>query len=228
MKLALSKSLYNHIQVADQSIIHVNKFYLAFKRGFDILGALCGILVFSPMFLFISILYLFGRQKGPVFFKQQRTGLNGKSFYIYKFRSMVMNAEEKLKKDKNLYQKYKANSYKLDPKEDPRITKIGKFLRKTSLDELPQLINVLRGDMSLVGPRPVVKEELAEYGDRIQLFLSCKPGITGYWQAYGRSEISYPERVDVELHYIYHQSFALDLKILIYTISSVIKSKGAY
>ncbi|MDF2792214.1 MAG: hypothetical protein K0S80_5316 [Neobacillus sp.] len=228
MKLALSKSLYNHVQVADQSIVHVNKLYLAIKRGFDILGSLCGLLVFSPMFLLISILYLFGEQKGPVFFMQRRTGLDGKSFYIFKFRSMVMNAEEKLKKDESLYQKYKANSYKLDPKEDPRITKIGKFLRKTSLDELPQLINVLRGDMSLVGPRPIVKEELAEYGDKKQLFLSCKPGITGYWQAYGRSEIGYPERVDVELYYIYHQSFALDLKIIIYTIFSVLKSKGAY
>lgn len=202
--------------------------YLFFKRALDLFGAVVGLVLSSPLFLLISLLYLFGSNKGPVFFKQERTGKNGKSFYIYKFRSMVVNAEEQLKSNRILYKKYLDNSYKLEPEEDPRITKIGCFLRKTSLDELPQFINVLKGEMSLVGPRPVVKEELKEYGDQVDKFLSAKPGLTGYWQACGRSEIEYPERCDVELYYVDHSSFMFDVKIIIKTFAAVIMKKGAY
>ncbi|WP_235045445.1 sugar transferase [Anoxybacillus ayderensis] len=194
----------------------------------DIFGAIIGLIVSSPLFLFISILYMFGDSKGPIFFKQIRIGKHGERFYIYKFRSMIVNAEEKLKADKELYQKYLRNNYKLEPHEDPRITNLGRFLRKTSLDEIPQLINVLKGEMSLVGPRPVVEEELKEYGREVSKFLSVKPGMTGYWQVSGRSEVGYPERVDVELFYVDHQSLVLDIVILMKTMFMVVLRRGAY
>ncbi|HDR7588027.1 TPA: sugar transferase [Bacillus mycoides] len=194
----------------------------------DLLGAIVGLIVFSPIFLLISILYMTGDNKGPIFFKQIRMGKDGKEFHIYKFRSMVINAEEKLKGNEILYKKYIDNNYKLEPNEDPRITKVGQFLRKTSLDELPQFLNVLKGDMSLVGPRPVVQEELIEYGKRKDEFLSVKPGLTGYWQVSGRSDVGYPERVDLELYYIYNCSIWFDMKIIFLTMVHVIMRKGAY
>ncbi|WP_396022304.1 sugar transferase [Bacillus cereus group sp. BfR-BA-01408] len=202
--------------------------YVFSKRCMDILGAIMGLIIFSPLFILIPIMYMRGEAKGPVFFKQVRIGKDGKEFYIYKFRSMVVDAESKLKKNEILYKKYIENNYKLEPEEDPRITGIGRFLRKTSLDELPQFINVLKGDMSLVGPRPVVQEELGEYGQRKSEFLSVKPGLTGYWQVSGRSDVGYPERVDIELYYVYNQSLLLDLKILLQTCLLVILRKGAY
>lgn len=211
-----------------QSLEDTSKLYAITKRTIDIVGAIIGLILASPLFLIISIFYLFGDSKGPIFFKQVRVGKNGKRFYIYKFRSMIVNAEEKLKADKELYEKYLRNNYKLEPHEDPRITKLGRFLRKTSLDEIPQLINVLKGEMSLVGPRPVVEEELKEYGMKVSKFLSVKPGITGYWQISGRSNVGYPERVDLELYYVYNQSIKFDLKILLKTILIVLTKKGAY
>lgn len=188
--------------------------YMFIKRVLDLFGAVIGLILSSPIFLVVSMLYLFGDNKGPIFFKQKRIGQNGQAFYIYKFRSMIVNAEEVLRTNVVLYQKYVDNNYKLEPEEDPRVTKLGRFLRKTSLDELPQFINVLKGEMSLVGPRPVVSEELSEYGDQKDQFLSAKPGVTGYWAACGRSDIEYPERCKVELYYIEHKSFALDIRIL--------------
>ncbi|EST12654.1 multidrug MFS transporter [Sporolactobacillus laevolacticus DSM 442] len=202
--------------------------YLFLKRVLDLFGAVVGLVLSSPLFFVISLLYLFGDNKGPVFFKQKRVGQGGKEFYIYKFRSMIVNAEELLKSNKVLYKKYIDNNYKLEPDEDPRITKIGRLLRKTSLDELPQFINVLKGEMSLVGPRPVIAEELMEYGEKKDLFLSARPGLTGYWAASGRSDIEYPERCNVELYYIENRSIALDIKIILQTIYSVIARKGAY
>jgi exopolysaccharide production protein ExoY len=202
--------------------------YLFIKRIVDIAGALTGMLILLPVGLGVSFLYFFEEKRGPIIFKQLRIGEQGKKFYIYKFRSMVINSEEILKNNKILYQKYLKNNYKLEPHEDPRITKVGEFLRKTSLDELPQLINVLKGDMSLVGPRPVVESELEEYGSKKHTFLSVKPGVTGYWQVSGRSEVGYPERVDLELHYVYNQSLVFDLNILFKTVSIVILKKGAY
>lgn len=211
-----------------QSLEDTSKLYAITKRTMDIVGAIIGLVLTSPIFLIISIFYLFGDSKGPIFFKQVRVGKNGKRFYIYKFRSMIVNAEEKLKADKELYEKYLRNNYKLEPHEDPRITNLGRFLRKTSLDEIPQLINVLKGEMSLVGPRPVVEAELVEYRERVNEFLSVKPGLTGYWQVSGRSEIGYPERVDLELYYVYNQNLILDIKILFKTIWTVISKKGAF
>ncbi|MED4320271.1 sugar transferase, partial [Weizmannia sp. CD-2023] len=156
-----------------------SKIYTVCKRSIDLVISIIGLIIVSPLFLFIGFFYLFGENKGPLIFKQNRVGKGGELFYIYKFRSMIVDADEKLKANKVLYQKYLKNNYKLEPEEDPRITKLGRFLRKTSLDEIPQLINVIKGDMSLVGPRPVVEEELLEYGERKNEFLSVKPGITG-------------------------------------------------
>ena len=198
------------------------------KRDLDIVLATIGIIVLSPLFLILAILIKVQDPKGPVFFRQPRIGKQAKIFNIFKFRSMIIGAEQRLKDDVELYDKYVANNYKLEPKEDPRITSIGRFLRRTSLDELPQLFNVLKGEMSLVGPRPVVSQELKEYREKKVDFLSVKPGITGYWQVSGRSDIGYPERVDLELYYIYNKSIPLDLKILVTTVWSVILKRGAY
>lgn len=211
-----------------RSLEDTSRLYAITKRIIDIVGAIMGLILSSPLFLCIGIFYLFGDSKGPILFKQIRVGKHGERFYMYKFRSMIVNAEEKLKADKELYQKYLRNNYKLEPHEDPRITNLGRFLRKTSLDEIPQLINVLKGEMSLVGPRPVVEEELKEYGMEVSKFLSVKPGMTGYWQVSGRSEVGYPERVDVELFYVEHQSLFLDIAILLKTVAMVLLRKGAY
>lgn len=210
------------------SLEDTSKPYAFTKRFLDVTGATIGLILLFPLFLLISILYMSGESKGPIFFNQTRVGKNGKVFQIYKFRSMVVNAEEKLKSDKLLYKKYLDNNYKLEPHEDPRITSLGRFLRKTSLDEIPQLINVLKGEMSLVGPRPVVKEELQEYGIKAGEFLSVKPGLTGFWQVSGRSDVGYPERVDLELHYICNQSLSFDIKIILKTVWMVLLKKGAY
>ncbi|MCU5067234.1 sugar transferase [Bacillus pacificus] len=205
-----------------------NVLYLFVKRGMDIIGAIMGLIIFLPIFIIIPVFYMRGEGKGPVFFKQTRIGKDGRVFGIYKFRSMVVDAERKLKQNEVLYKKYIDNNYKLEPEEDPRITGVGRFLRKTSLDELPQFINVLKGEMSLVGPRPVVQDELKEYAERQDEFLSVKPGITGYWQVSGRSDVGYPERVDLELYYVYNQSIVFDFKILIMTVYNVLLKKGAY
>ncbi|MCO7177110.1 sugar transferase [Sporolactobacillus kofuensis] len=233
--MAMPKSEINarYIEETQRNVITRNlgndsTTYLFFKRALDLVGAIIGLVLSSPLFLIISLMYLFGDNKGPVFFKQRRVGQYGEIFYIYKFRSMVVNAEKLLKSNRTLYKKYLDNNYKLEPNEDPRITRIGQFLRKTSLDELPQFINVLKGEMSLVGPRPVVAEELMEYGDKRELFLSAKPGLTGYWAACGRSDIEYPERCNVELYYVRHKSVGLDIKILCKTFMTVITKKGAY
>lgn len=142
---------------------------------------------------------------------------------------MVENAEEVLKADKELYEKYIQNSYKLPPEEDPRLTSIGEFIRKTSIDELPQFINILKGEMSFIGPRPILDSELLEYteSERLEL-LSVKPGATGWWQVSGRSHIMYPERCEVELYYVRNVSFSLDLKIIWLSFQKVFLREGAH
>lgn len=202
--------------------------YIFFKRLFDILVSLMALCFVIPITLVVFLIDLFGSNKGPVFYKQRRIGKNHKPFYIYKFRSMVVNADKKLKEDKELYQLYVENSYKLPPEKDPRITKFGRFLRKSSIDELPQFFNILKGDMSLIGPRPVIEEELSQYGDRVDEFLSATPGAMGYWQASGRSDIEYPERCEYELYYVKHASLVFDCKVLFKSIISIIKTDGAY
>ena len=202
--------------------------YLFWKRFFDIVLSSGALVCFSPVFLAVFIMNRFGDNKGPLFYKQKRIGWHGKPFKIYKFRSMVVNADKILEADPELYAKYVANNYKLEPEEDPLITRLGRWLRKTSIDEIPQFINILRGEMSIIGPRPVVKAELAEYGDRVDKFLSVKPGAMGLWQSSGRSNIPYPERCDVELEYVDEASLGFDMKIMFKNIISIFKSEGAY
>lgn len=198
------------------------------KRMFDIFFASLGLFPFILLFILFLPIYLFGENKGYPIYKQKRIGKNGKIFYIYKFRSMIKQADEKLKSNPELYKKYIANNYKLEPKEDPRITNFGKFIRTTSLDEIPQFVNVLKGEMSMVGPRPIVAEELREYGDLKEAFLQMKPGITGVWQVNGRSEIGYPERCDLELSYLSKRSLIFDSWLILLTIYYVFQKKGAF
>jgi len=203
------------------------KSYIFSKRFLDISVALFALIILSPVFLVISLFYLFGDNKGPIFYQQKRIGMGHQEFGIYKFRSMIVGAEEKLYANKDLYAKFVANGYKLPTEEDPRITKFGAFLRKTSIDELPQFINILNGEMSIVGPRPVVEKELVEYGDDVDKFLSVKPGAMGLWQASGRSEIQYPERAELEIGYVDQADLWFDFKILFMTIIAVFKGEGA-
>ena len=204
--------------------------FLVVKRIFDIVSGIVGACVlFLPAAILIFIIYKLKGYSGSIFFKQERLGLNGKKFKIIKFRSMIENAEEVLSSNKVLYRKYVENGYKLAPEEDPRLTTIGAFIRKTSIDELPQFINILKGDMSFIGPRPIIEEEIQEYkGSDKDKFLSVKPGATGYWQVSGRSNVSYPERCDIELYYIDNMSLLLDLKILLNSFAKVISKTGAY
>lgn len=204
-----------------------NSHYLGVKRVMDIILAGLAIIVLSPVFLVVWIMNQTDKSdRGPLFYKQIRMGYHGEKFGMYKFRSMIVNADEKLHADKELYAKYVANNYKLEPVDDPRITKVGAFLRKTSIDEIPQFINVLRGDMSLVGPRPVVEAELVEYD--AEKLLSVKPGAMGLWQASGRSEIGYPERAEIEMEYIDNASISFDLKIMFMNLVNIFRGKGAY
>ena len=204
--------------------------YRSFKQLADFFIGLIGtVLLVLPSCLIIFVIYKTKGYKGSIFFTQYRVGLNGKKFKIIKFRSMVENAEEILVANKKLHQKYIENSYKLPPNEDPRLTIIGDFIRKTSIDEFPQFINVLRGEMSFIGPRPILDKELKEYTeDEQKLLLSVKPGITGMWQVSGRSDVYYPERCEMELYYPRNQSFKLDVKIFLLTIKQVLTRKGAH
>lgn len=210
----------------NESIVLERSFPL-WKRTFDILFAIFALIITSPFTLLISMLILITDGR-PVTFKQQRIGWNGKPFYIIKFRSMCRNAEEVLQREPEIYKKYIENDYKLPEGEDPRITKLGGFLRKTSLDELLQFCNVLKGDMSVVGPRPIIPIELEEYGNSKWLFLSMKPGVTGIWQVTGRSNIVYPERMYLELSYVDKQGLLLDIIVIFKTIFKVLKRSGAH
>lgn len=198
--------------------------YKVVKRIMDVILSSIALVVLSPIFAIIALAINL-ESKGPVFFKHTRIGKDGKIIKIYKFRSMVENAEDLIKKFTPEQMKEYKENYKLT--DDPRITKVGKILRKTSLDELPQLINIVKGELSIIGPRPVVQKELEKYGPNAQKFLSVTPGLTGYWAANGRSCTSYEERMEMELFYVDNLSFKLDLKIFFKTIEAVIKREGA-
>ena len=201
--------------------------YIGVKRVFDIICALFGLVLLLPLMLFVKIAYVLSGDFNSIIYKHKRIGKNGKVFYLYKFRSMVKNADEVLKellKDPK-YKKQWDEQQKLD--DDPRITKIGKFLRKSSLDETPQFLNILFGDMSLIGPRPLVPGELDAHGGNHQLYESVKPGITSYWAVNGRSDTDYNDRLKLEYFYIRNRSLSLDFKVMLKTISVVIKREGA-
>lgn len=198
--------------------------YRVVKRVIDVTIASIAMIVLSPIFAIIAIAVKL-ESEGPVFFKHTRIGKDGKIIKLYKFRSMVINAEELIKSFTPEQMKEYKENYKLT--NDPRITKIGKFLRKTSLDELPQLINIIKGDLAIIGPRPVIAEELKKYGDNIDKFLSVTPGLTGYWAANGRSNTTYEQRMQMELYYIDNMSLKMDIQVFFKTILSVVKKEGA-
>jgi len=207
-----------------KEIVIGNKLYKRIKRIMDVVFATIGLIVLLPVFAIIALAIKL-ESKGTIFFKHIRIGKNGKIIKIYKFRSMVENAEQLIQEFTPEQMKEYKENYKLT--DDPRITKIGKFLRKTSLDELPQLINIIKGDLSIIGPRPVVQEELEKYGANASKFLSVTPGLTGYWAANGRSSTSYEERMEMELFYVDNLSMKLDIQVFFKTILSVIKREGA-
>lgn len=209
------------------SVPRLHLFQMVLKRLTDIVLSLIAIVLLLPVYVGVAIAIKVV-MPGPVLFRQKRLGTGGRPFTIYKFRSMRADAEEVLRADPALYSAYRANGYKLPPEADPRIPPFGSFLRKSSLDELPQLFNVLFGDMSLVGPRPIVPAEIQNYGERAAVFLGVRPGVTGHWQISGRSAVGYPERVDLDISYIANWSVWMDLRILWRTIPSVIGRRGAH
>lgn len=198
-----------------------------FNRSIDVALATVALIITSPLTITVSILLLITNGR-PIFFQQSRLGKNGNKFNIIKFRTMRSDATDILKEDPSLLKKYVENDYKLPANEDPRLVKFGSFLRKTSMDEIPQFVNVLKGDMSIVGPRPIVPEEIERYEGFQKLFLSIKPGITGLWQVAGRSDIEYPQRKYLDLLYIENKSLLFDLKIFLKTIKIVFFRRGAH
>lgn len=202
------------------------KIYFVFKRFFDIIFSIIGLFLFLILSIIIKIIYVINNDNGSIIYKHIRVGKNGKLFSMYKYRTMVVDADEKLKellKDEEIRSEWEVDR-KL--KNDPRVTKGGRFFRKTSLDELPQFINVLKGDMSIIGPRPLVKGEL-ESKNGLKLYETIRPGITGWWACNGRSDITYDERLDLEYYYIKNCSFLLDIKCFFRTIYIVLIKKGA-
>ncbi|HBZ3253542.1 TPA: exopolysaccharide biosynthesis polyprenyl glycosylphosphotransferase, partial [Klebsiella pneumoniae] len=197
------------------------------KRIFDVVGSLCIIVILSPALFYIS--YKVKRDGGPAIYGHERIGKDGKAFKCLKFRSMVINSKEVLEEllATNLEAKKEWDAtFKL--KNDPRITQIGAFLRRTSLDELPQLFNVLKGEMSLVGPRPIITAELERYNEEVDYYLLSKPGMTGLWQVSGRSDVDYETRVYLDAWYVKNWSMWNDIAILFKTIGVVLKKDGAY
>lgn len=204
---------------------NVSLSYRFIKRTFDIIASIIGLVVLSPAFLIVAIAIMIEDPKGRILFRQPRFGIGCTTFEMLKFRSMFSNAEAMLEQLTPEQQKEWDTNYKLSS--DPRITKVGNFIRKTSLDELPQLINILIGDMSVVGPRPPLLAEDAKYGDTLPSVMSVRPGLTGYWQAYGRSNITFDERIQMNLFYVQNMSVWLDIKIIFKTIACVAKKEGA-
>lgn len=197
--------------------------YSILKRLIDIVGALFGLIILSPILIIVGVLIKL-ESKGPIIFAQKRVGLNGKEFKMYKFRSMVANAEEIKEK---LKEKNEMSGPMFKIKDDPRITKIGKFIRKTSIDELPQLINVLKGDMSLVGPRPSLPNEVKEFEPWMLKRLDVKPGLTCYWQVMGRNNIDFENWMKLDIKYVNERSLWLDIKLIFKTFFVLFGDKNA-
>ncbi|MCM3630337.1 sugar transferase [Paenibacillus glycanilyticus] len=218
----------SHLSIA-QSIQaktrNARRTYLMIKRMMDLVGAAVGILLLSPLLLVVALLIKLENWKAPIFFYQTRVGINEKTFRMYKFRSMVPNAEDLLT---DLLHKNEIEGHMFKMKSDPRITSIGKYIRRTSIDELPQLWNVVRGNMSLVGPRPPLPREVAEYSSYDKLRLRVKPGCTGLWQVSGRNELSFSEMVELDLEYIEKRNVLFDLQIIAKTAKAMVGSDDAY
>jgi exopolysaccharide production protein ExoY len=197
------------------------------KRAIDIVVVVLLLPLVVPLGVLIAIAVTVS-SRGTVLFGQERVGLGGRTFKMYKFRTMHREAEQQLQQDPRLWNEYVTNGFKIPAEIDRRVTRIGRFLRRSSLDELPQVLNVLLGTMSLVGPRPVVPAEIANYGDKRDAYLSVRPGITGAWQVTGRSNIDYPERVEIDATYVETWTLGQDLRILARTPMAVLSARGAF
>ncbi len=195
------------------------------KRILDFVGSTVLLVMLIPLLVVVAAIIRLD-SKGPVLFAHRRLGRNGHHFDCLKFRTMEVDAEHRVFQDETLRHHYVSNHFKIPTQLDPRITRVGRFLRQSSLDELPQLWNVFMGDMSLVGPRPIVSLEATHYGDQLAMLLSVRPGITGLWAVEGRSELGYPERTDVELNYVRTRTLTTDLVILAKTPWTVITQRG--
>ncbi|GAS80096.1 multidrug MFS transporter [Paenibacillus amylolyticus] len=213
---------YNASTMAGQN---ADKVYLFMKRMLDLLGSFIGLIILCPLFAVIGILIKIEAPQGSVFFRQVRVGQNGKEFHMYKFRSMVANAEDLLEQ---LIDQNEVNGNMFKMKNDPRITRIGKFIRKTSLDELPQLWNVFRGEMSLVGPRPALPREVQNYTSYDRQRLQMIPGCTGLWQVSGRNSVGFDEMVELDLTYARERNMMVDIKIIFRTFRVLVGSKDAF
>lgn len=211
--------------VREKIQINNSKLYIISKRVIDIICSLLGLIILMPVFFIITILIRMEDRNSPALFKQIRVGKDGKQFYMYKFRSMVTNAEE-LKV--LLFEQNEATGPVFKMKDDPRVTNVGRFIRKTSLDELPQLVNVLKGEMSLVGPRPPLLDEVEKYTSYERQRLSVTPGLTCYWQVSGRSNIGFEQWIELDLKYIRERNFFVDSRLIIKTIFVLFGSKDAY
>lgn len=209
----------------DRQKVEAKVVYHFIKRAIDIFGSSLGLIVLSPLFLIVGYMIKKEDSGGPIFFSQDRVGKNGKVFKMYKFRSMCIDAEERLAL---LLEHNEVEGAMFKIKDDPRVTRIGKFIRKTSIDELPQLWNVLKGNMSLVGPRPPLVREVVEYSEYDKQRLFVKPGCTGLWQVSGRNHIGFNEMVRLDLEYIESQRIIFDIKILFRTVVIIIRPNGAY
>lgn len=217
-----------YVVVEEKSLSFYQKCYVFIKRLVDIIGGLVGSIFTLPLVLIVKIAYVLNGDYAPILFKQERIGVKGQPFQLYKFRTMVVNADQVLfdllKKDKKLAAEYKR--YK-KLKDDPRITKVGRFLRNTSLDEFPQFFNVLKGDMSLVGPRPYLYREKEDMGEYFDVIVQSKPGLTGYWQVNGRSNTDFGKRLVLDEYYYYHKGLRMDLKIILKTAIQVVMKKDS-
>ncbi|WP_051153998.1 sugar transferase [Paenibacillus sp. PAMC 26794] len=213
---------YNASTMSGQN---ADKVYLFMKRMLDLLGSFIGLIILCPLFAVIGILIKIEAPQGSVFFRQVRVGQDGKEFHMYKFRSMVANAEDLLEQ---LINQNEVNGNMFKMKNDPRITRIGKFIRKTSLDELPQLWNVFRGEMSLVGPRPALPREVKNYTSYDRQRLQMIPGCTGLWQVSGRNSVGFEEMVELDLTYARERSMMVDIKIIFRTFKVLVGSKDAF
>ncbi|WP_214835945.1 sugar transferase [Exiguobacterium sp. s36] len=209
----------------NSNVNNQDKTYIFLKRAVDLCGSFLGLILLSPVLILLIALIKIEDQKSPVFFSQKRVGLNGELFTMYKFRSMIQGAESQLEL---LMEKNETTGPMFKMSNDPRVTKIGRFIRKTSLDELPQLWNVLKGDMSLVGPRPPLPREVLNYTSYDMQRLKVVPGCTGLWQISGRSDLGFNEMVDLDIQYINQRNIKMDVWIIFSTVKVMISSKGAY
>lgn len=217
------KNISKPVEIEDNSIVGAKGGYLLIKRLFDVSMSLIALIILMPVFL-VTAIAIWIEDKGPVFFAQERNGLNGEVFRMYKFRSMCVNAPEM---HKDLLDKNELDGPAFKLKNDPRVTKVGHFIRKTSIDELPQLLNIIRGDMSIVGPRPLPTYETAQCNAYQNQRLLMKPGLTCYWQCSGRNDIPFDEWMELDLKYIKEASFWVDIKIILLTVKAVITGNGA-